>query len=85
MRNRFKVRIQNSLLAQSHEEFWTGYRSDISCHPFGSSRSMRNAEKAGPETGDADGVDESSEGSSNCSSGSEDQGEDEDEDFEAWW
>ena len=46
---------------------------------------MRNAEKAGPETGDVDGVDESSDGSSNCSCGSEDQEEDEDEDFKARW
>ena len=88
MRDRFQVRIQKALLTQSHEEFWTDYRSDISCHPFGSSRSMRYAEKADPEKGDADGVDESSDGSSNfssnCSSESEDQEEDED-DFEAWW
>ena len=46
---------------------------------------MRNAEKAGPETGDADGVVESSDGSSKCSSGSEGQEEDEDKDFEALW
>ena len=46
---------------------------------------MRNVEKAGPETGDADGVDESSGGSSNCSSESEDQEEGEDEYFVAWW
>jgi len=88
MRDRFQVRIQKALLTQSHEEFWTDYRSDISCHPFGSSRSMRYAEKADPEKWDADGVDESSDGSSNfssnCSSESEDQEEDED-DFEAWW
>ena len=50
-----------------------------------SSRSMRNAEKPGPETVDADGVDESSNGSSNFSSGGEDQEEDEDQNFEARW
>ena len=85
MRDRFQVRIQKALLTQSHEEFWTDYRSDISCHPFGSSRSMRYAEKADPEKWDADGVDESSDGSSTKSSESEDQEEDGDGDFEAWW
>ena len=73
MRNRFEVRIQKELLAQSHEEVWTEYRSGISSHLFGSSRSMCNAEKVGPETGNSDCVDESSDGSSNCSSGSRDQ------------
>ena len=85
MRNRCELRIKIGFTNQSHEEFWKDYRSDISFHPFGSSRSMRNAEKAGPERGDADGVDESSDGSSNFSSESEDQEEDGDEDFEAWW
>ena len=79
MRDRFQVRIQKALLTQSHEEFWTDYRSGISCHPFGSSRSMRYAEKAGPENGDAGGVDESSDGSNNCSSMSEGEEEDEDD------
>ena len=46
---------------------------------------MRNAEKAGPETEDCDGVDKSSDGSSNFKSGSEDQKEDKGEGFEAWW
>ena len=36
MRNRFRVRIQKELSTQPHEGFWTEYRSDISCHPFGS-------------------------------------------------
>ena len=40
---------------------------------------MRNVKKAGPETGNADGVVESSDGSSNFSCKSEDQEEDEDE------
>ena len=85
MRNRFKARIQAGLLAQPFGVFWKEYQSDISCHPFGSSRSMRNAEKVGPEIGDANGLDESSDGSSNSSIESEDQEEDEDKDFEAWW
>ena len=46
---------------------------------------MRNAEKAGPETRDTDGVDESSGGSSNYSSEIGDLEEDEDADFSAWW
>ena len=85
IRNRSKVRIQKALLTQPHEKIWTEYQSEISCHSFGSSRSMRNAEKADSETGDADGVGESSDGSSNYSSESKDQEEDEDPDIEAWW
>ena len=46
---------------------------------------MSKAEYAGSGTGNADGVDKSSDGSGNCGSKSEDQEDYEDEDFEAWW
>ena len=77
--------MQKTFLKQANDEICAEYRRDISCHPSGSSRSIRNAEKAGPETGDADDEDESSDGSSNCGSESGDQEGDEDEEFEARW